>query len=315
MSDEIEAFAEWTNTYLVAEGEQNTVRSVHYHLTDKRGLEGILRSEEVRFTDFRYLNDTAELMQGVKLAIGAFAAMDKAKNDGRLKLLFDLTADLLTNDNLGRFLTAFIASFSKNVIDVGVWRSYADDGRGFAIGFAPHFFNDQRPDADKPGRHAFSGRVSYPRSKRAPRLVRPIEHTATFFQQAVDRHAAEMAADKLAGIEVIREFANYLIAGPLIWNCLTTKHPGFRTERELRLILLGNPEYLAPVTRHRTRDGVEVPYIPYPFDRKVDVAKVVIGPAAPAGTRKFVRELLRDLGMPARISQSNIPYRSFARRA
>ncbi len=315
LHDGLRQFESWAERFMLEESQRNLVRSVHYHLTDKNGLEGILRNQEVWFTEFQHLNDTAELIQGVTLVIGALRAIDMDRGDGRLKLLFDCVEHLLTNDNIGKYLTAFIASFSRSIIDVGVWRSYADDARGFAIGFAPRFFNDPRPDAHLPGRNAFSGKVYYPRGKRPKRLVEPLERAAVAYQNTVEHYPGEMAENQSAEQSLRRHFANQLIAEPLIWNCLTTKHPGFRSERELRLVLLGMPSELAPMVRFRSRFGVDVPYIPYPFDRQVEISRIVVGPAAPEGSGEFVRELLRELDMNVRVIRSDIPYRSFADRS
>ena len=53
---------------------------------------------------------------------------------------FKTFADMFQQSNIEKTLEFFIASFSRDRDDLGQWRAYADDGRGFAIGFSPRLF-------------------------------------------------------------------------------------------------------------------------------------------------------------------------------
>jgi hypothetical protein len=104
------------------------------------------------------------------------------------------------------------------------------------------------------------------------------------------------------------------MAQPLIWNCLTSKHPAYEHEEEVRLVILGARSALAPYVKTRLRGSEIVPYIDQPMQVRDagNVAEIVVGPAAHADTERTVRTLLESLDLdPAiAISQSKIPYRA-----
>jgi hypothetical protein len=59
-------------------------------------------------------------------------------------------------------LAFFVASFSRASDDLGQWRGYGDDGRGFAVGFAPRLFHiDETVDPTKPESNIFVAPVTY----------------------------------------------------------------------------------------------------------------------------------------------------------
>jgi hypothetical protein len=105
-----------------------------------------------------------------------------------------------------------------------------------------------------------------------------------------------------------------VMASPLIWNCLTTKHPAYAHEREVRLILLGLTSSLAPYVTTRLRGSEIVPYVPHqlPLKKEGSLAGIVVGPAAPVDAVRTVRTLLRSLGYDPElpVSRSDIPYRA-----
>jgi len=56
--------------------------------------------------------------------------------------------DLFSAGNLRKYLDFYIASFTRSRDDLHQWQNYAQDGHGFALGFAPPLFAIE----DKPGR-------------------------------------------------------------------------------------------------------------------------------------------------------------------
>lgn len=121
------------------EQDANKIDDTLYHYTNVAGLEGILKSEAVWFTDFRHMNDPSEITHGIELCRDVIR-LRKPGVDGRVALFLDCLADLMRLENFSRALEYFIGSFSRASDDLGQWRAYADNGRGIAIGFAPHLF-------------------------------------------------------------------------------------------------------------------------------------------------------------------------------
>lgn len=111
----------------------------------------------------------------------------------------------------------------------------------------------------------------------------------------------------------IQEFSRHLIASPLIWNALTSKHPAYAHEQEVRLVLIGTADKLVPFIKTRSRGSEIVPYIPHPWNVREpgSIAEVLVGPAAPPGAEQAVRMLLKAYGLrDVEISRSAIPYRA-----
>ena len=110
------------------------------------------------------------------------------------------------------------------------------------------------------------------------------------------------------------QFAREIIAQPLIWNCLTSKHPAYQHEQEVRLVIMGTPERLAPFVTTRYRGSEIVPYIPQPMPLREpgNILEIVVGPAAPTDTERTLRTMLGTLGIDpnVHICRSDIPYRA-----
>ncbi|WP_092262095.1 hypothetical protein [Bradyrhizobium sp. Rc3b] len=94
-------------------------------------------------------------------------------------------------------------------------------------------------------------------------------------------------SDRNIGIAFLDQLAREVIASPLIWNCLTSKHPAYQHEQETRLAIMGTPDHLAAHVLARFRRSEIVPYIadPLPVREPHKVAEIVLGPAAPLDTK------------------------------
>ncbi len=62
------------------------------------------------------------------------------QGDNFIQRVCDQIERLVTHDPRSE-LGFFVASFSRAADDLGQWRGYGDDGRGFAVGFAPGLFH------------------------------------------------------------------------------------------------------------------------------------------------------------------------------
>jgi hypothetical protein len=115
-----------------------------YHYTDGRGLSGIAESQTIWFTDYRHLNDPSELSYGVDKARDLIRLKETgADADGRAFLQY--SRDMLLPKNFS-WLQLFIASFSRDRDELGQWRAYADNGRGYALGLQARVFTDLSRD-------------------------------------------------------------------------------------------------------------------------------------------------------------------------
>ena len=229
-----------------------------------------------------------------------------------MRLFLELFADMFRRDNFESTLQFFMACYSRAPDDLGQWRAYADNGRGFAIGFAPAMFRvvDPAPPDRLP---EFVGPVRYEDAEICAGHEAPLRKAAEIFLETADAER-ELMRDKAVGIPFMQEFARSVIASPLIWNCLTSKHSGYADEREVRLVIMGMPDVLSPHVKTRRRGADTVPFIAQPMKLREpgQIAEIVVGPPAPADAEHSARTLLDLLGMDRSIpvGRSRIPYRA-----
>jgi hypothetical protein len=309
LQEAIDKYCAWAEHHLRAEQDASSITAPLYHYTDGNGLKGILASGQVWFTDYRHLNDPSELTHGIDMARDVARLLGTGA-DGRVRLFLENFADLFTLRNFDTALEFFIASFSRARDDLGQWRAYSDNGRGFAIGFAPRLF-----------------RIADPVPVRLPEFVRPIryrtddvcgrhksalEQAVAIFLDTVNANA-DLMRDKTVGIPFMDQFVREIIAQPLVWHCLTSKHPAYAHEQEVRLVIMGVAGQLSAHVTTRLRGSEIVPYIAHsmPLREPHHIAEIVVGPAAPLDAERTVRTLLASLGLDPNtpIGRSDIPYR------
>lgn len=105
-----------------------------YHYTDGWGLRGILESGTLRFGDIFYLNDPSELKHGVEMACNVLDQLTGQHGHPLYRKFAEEFGKGLRSgvEEVAHF---FVCCFSKNGDDLGQWRAYADNGKGYAIGF------------------------------------------------------------------------------------------------------------------------------------------------------------------------------------
>jgi len=109
-----------------------TVPPVIYHYTNDVGLRGILETGKLWLTDIFALNDPSEVIHGLSYFIKALdAKIANGHSDGKsIAEFFKISVDKKILP-----LIFFVCSFSSEGDELGQWRAYADNGRGFTIGF------------------------------------------------------------------------------------------------------------------------------------------------------------------------------------
>ena len=104
-----------------------------YHYTDHVGLRGILETGQMWLSDIFNLNDPSELSHGISHAVTVLN--DRAEKGPPEARMF--ANDFAAFHELGVQKSAhyFVCSFSFDGDDLGQWRAYADNGRGYALEF------------------------------------------------------------------------------------------------------------------------------------------------------------------------------------
>ena len=108
-------------------------------------------------------------------------------------------------------------ALSRSAARPGAGRTYAEKGRGFALGFVPKVFDVVDGAGLNANEISFVGPVVYDGEEIFARHKRAIVTAASIFLAAAEAHAGLMA-DKRVGIPFMRRMADELIASPLIWN-------------------------------------------------------------------------------------------------
>lgn len=306
----IDSFADWRDKQLQIEQDTSAIITPLYHYTNVDGLKGILESGSIWFTDYRHLNDPTELVHGINLSHVAAQEIAAGAN-GRVRFFLECLVDMFRHDNFTGTLEFFITCFSRARDDLGQWRAYADNGRGVAIGFSPSLFavTAHPPEGRLP---EFVGPVHYADAEIVSRHSLHLAKAAELFLAAANSNR-EILTDRAIGIPFMQDFARELIASPLIWNCLTSKHSGYVHEQEVRLVIMGTLSTLSSHIKSRSRAGGAVPYIAQPMQIRVPgmIKEIVVGPAAPPDTEQTIRAFLDTLGIDqdVEIVRSTIPYR------
>jgi hypothetical protein len=311
LQDAIDTYLQWAKRQWPQEKEEPQIIKPLYHYTDEHGLKGIIASETIGFTDYRHLNDPSELTHGIKITgdvIRLAGTGVDASAQSFLKHLNDAFASATSFAN-AEYL---IACFSYDGNDLGQWRAYADNGRGYAIGFAPELF--WRDTHHMPLHGAVVASVRYDTNEITARHRLAVEEAVRIFLETVNANA-DLVRDWAIAISFMRGLAKAVVAWPpMMWNCLTWKHHAYENEKEVRLFILQSRDGFMPddiKTRLRGRSEI-VPYIAHPMPIRKHIVQIVVGPAAPPDAERSVRTMLNSLGVDPSIpvDRSDIPYRA-----
>jgi hypothetical protein len=277
-----------------------------YHYTTDVGLRGILASGKIWQTDIFSLNDPSELRHGFSLAADA---LDGKAKGGSPEC--EALAKLFRNPvSKGIEQTAhfFPCSFSTAENDLGQWRAYSDDGRGYVIGFEGNslehsFFDDF--DSDIAIREAFP--VTYDDQTLVEIHGSLIESALRALRQFPFSDPART---------LLKEFyrqATIKLASHVLDLSLHFKHPAFGHEREYRFLQMHRRD-TQPNIKYRPRAYELIRYLEFDW-RSIGedvLKKIVVGPAADyEKARAFAQRCLDDFGFKnVEIVRSDIPYRS-----
>ena len=133
------------------------------------------------------------------------------------------------------------------------------------------------------------------------------------FLDAVDKNHTLLTKEP----DVLNEFRQKLcdiLASDVILNCLTSKHNAYKSEKEVRLIIVGTGD--TSRIRTRLRGSEIVPYIAYDLAVRSPqtILEIVTGPAAGTDAPRTVRTMLSSLKVEDHhkilVNPSEIPYRA-----
>lgn len=314
-----------------------------FHYTNGAGIAGIVSSGTLRTTHIEFLNDHEEyrlffrtilprmIRSSVERAYEAvrthpFVTHDVRRAGGERAYKQKKFDELLpvfahwTREFNAPYVASFCVPETRLVAEHGLlsqWRAYGPDG-GYALVFDTARFEKLLFEEGRQirGMVLFMGDVEY-----------YDDPTLDDGRYPETRKNTET---------VVSNVANFLISGdsddlapifvPIHQMGCTTKHWGFREEKEVRLVL-SQPhpslvealpdEHVLKTVHHVLRNGAPVPYMAL-FENlscsvrgRLPIKRVLIGPHAESSNRKLATELLlRNFGyIDVPVTVSSIPYR------
>jgi len=199
----------------------------------------------------------------------------------------------------------FVLSFSENGDDLGQWKAYADNGRGYALGFDAHTL-EQAFAAQGRGHMTFP--VSYDEAE--------LRH---MHRQIIDQVCPLISLPRGRNLrsEVINQYMSELLIFlclPIIRAALFFKHKAYSNEQEYRFLELFPANAPAPDVKYRSRAHSLVKYREFDWRNVAaeSLKKIVLGPAAdPDKARRFANDCLSAFHTgTVEICPSEIPYRA-----
>jgi Protein of unknown function (DUF2971) len=308
-----------------------------FHYTNAAGLVGILQSQTLWATHYKYLNDSEETRFFFKNELPKIfqqVYLDNGKSvESALCLGTEyansLAERLLTSTNGGEplaeaYVTSFCAAIENNnrVNDHGLlsqWRGYGKDG-GYALVFETARLSEllfEFMDAYENSGDLLFGDVVY---------------------SSDEGHIINNEFD--SDLEVIKTFLSNRLQGcddsevlPKIYGALTRcacryKHWGFKEENEVRLVFIphirtaledaaaGQISSTPLPIQQNIRGGTHVPYVALlqgvtSKKKRLPISRVIVGPCAVRERDRRVRAveiLLQNYHIDAKVTVSEIPY-------
>lgn len=309
----VKEFSDWSLEHLSHSDTNNRVDFPLYHYTDATGLDGIIKNQQIWFTRYTHLNDPTELEYGMSIASDLLIEIGK-NSDLRIKFFCDMINDLFTHKQFRNAFDVFVASFSRDKDDLGQWRGYGDNGRGFSLGLAPRLFHIEDVANRQPHEKVFVVPMVYGKESGRKHHMPAIKKAISVVKKIVYREP-DLMQDKSIGMPFLDEMAKSLIASELLLNSLTIKHAAYQNEKEVRLFIIGQNKDLAPYVSTRPRRGDIVPFIKSNMEIQSNggIVEIIVGPSASNNADDGVKSLLRPFHETpdSIVHRSTIPYRAF----
>ena len=207
----------------------------------------------------------------------------------------------------------FVCSFSKTEHDLGQWRAYADNGRGYALEFDANLLAGDFSSLDK---------GSSERRNQTFSMEYDDEQIYRIHQDIIDAtvplilHPFEKAYSNMLTQQYMTRLS-ILLSIYTLNTALYFKHEAYEKESEFRFLELFETNEPIPDLKWRARSNELVTYREFVWRglQPRALKRIVIGPSAdPKKAAEFVRDCLRayhpENQGAVEIDYSTIPYRA-----
>jgi hypothetical protein len=247
------------------------------------------------------MNDTGEFEYARNVV---YEALDEVS--GRYDLL-SVAQSLVTytSKNLDKFLSdtteissAYCACLTVSPDHPEQWETYAEDGRGFAIGLnLRQFLNMQVPAVQREQSFVFCAPVTYNQRDQRDLVWRLVEAGICDLQTF-----SATCSQQSGHLTALRDRVTQEIVVHLLTLMDFIKAPIYKSEREMRLILDPNDGTLKALhVQYYERNNESMPFIFMdlcnPKTRRLPLAEIKVGPKASFHEEKAsIEDLLDELG-------------------
>jgi len=274
---------------------------VCYHYTNHNGLEGILRSGEIRATYRLQMNDLGEFEYAKNIIYRTLQEIEKIKNLPPVALsLTEYTRknlDNLISNSINRY-TSYCACFTFSSDHIGQWTTYAEDGKGFAIGFNIYqFMVLQNRKTEKGEPCAQCNPVIYNEINQSDLVWSLFEAGLNDLQTFADN-----CSKNPLHLTALRDRITEEIISILLIRIDFIKAPEYKSEQEMRLILCPNDDTLHALNiQYYERDNQKIPFIVIdlrnPDTGRLFLEEIKVGPNAQFHEEEeYLENLLDELG-------------------
>lgn len=292
-----------------------------YHYTDAGGLYGILTKKALWATDYRFLNDTAEVALGDNVVQRTALALYQEASGAERTLLERFTGgpewdelgpEGYRHHGLAKTGSVYVASLSEEGNQLSQWRAYAAAGGGYSIGLK----RLPRPESlpiDRSGFREIPVLVGVPciyDEEEFSGMVRVVlSSVASLYRKKLDEGRIKEKWLRISCMYIAAQRVGMLVP--------RLKHKAFSEEREWRIIVAANSRRAGVTLQHRVSRLGLIPYVEVPLTDAADdllpIERVLVGPTQdPNRGCEVMRTFLGGLGYkdPALVAASTIPYRS-----
>lgn len=279
-----------------------TMPDILYHYTNGGGLHGMLSSNSIWLTHYRYLNDTSEIQH----TDSVIREVISGAMEGASELSSKIISQLIEKSSLSSDFDIFIFSLSEQRDSLSQWRGYASEGRGFTLGLETReLVKHSDKKAEDGGFDVF--KVEYDRSKQVKVL-------SSALADILER--AEENVSSGSNIDHVIDDAAWSFQFISLTRSVSNKHSSFADENEWRICLFDDKQADDDLSEKkninvRVRGSDLIPYLVTKpgLKGKFPLKSIGVGPGfSRANQTDAVRSLCRNLGYAPEIYNADTPY-------
>lgn len=275
--------------------------NILYHYTTRKGLDGILKSGGLRATYRIKMNDPGEFDYARSLVFETLNMIGESHNLPPVVKSLTLYAvknlDLILKDSFEES-SAYCACLSFASDHPNQWATYAESGKGFALGIDIFKLLENQYSAVAPGNpFLFCAPVIYKEAEQRELVWRLVEAGINDLQTFLEKCSRESENLTALRNRITKEIFSQLL---VLINFI--KAPNYSSERELRLMLDPNDNTLKVRNiQNFDRNNETISFIVMDFSmpdtKRLSLKEIKIGPMASFNNeKKYLENLLNELG-------------------